>query len=137
MKGQYLTIENIFFFAIGVLLVISIYFAFSAISGHLKQETMEKDLQKTAEFISNEITKTYIYGNFTNSSLLFTLNIPYAILGNEYFVEPSGNNLNISFTSINIQKSLPLRNIEIEGKRIYSNAGVLKINYTNNKIFLS
>ena len=114
-----------------------IYTAFSSISEHVKQETMEKQMIKTAEFIRNVIVKAYTYGNYTNSSLLFTIEIPDNILGYEYAINVMNDKLHISTTSNNMEKNVSLYNMEVIGKKIYSNAGLLKINYTGNKITLS
>ncbi len=76
MKGQYITLENMFFFAVGIAMVIAIYAAFSSISDSMRSAALQEQLTKEGESIRAGIIKVFTAGNSTNSSISLFLEIP-------------------------------------------------------------
>jgi hypothetical protein len=52
MKGQYLTLEYLIFFTIGIILILSVYLLFSNINETYRKNIMQNQLQMTGELIS-------------------------------------------------------------------------------------
>jgi len=133
MKGQYLTIEYVIFFAIGISLVIGIYFIFNDINSKLKDTALQGQIDRVSEMIRSNIIRVYYGAKNTNSDIKYKIDIPPKLSGNIYTIRILENGLNINSTdNYNIGKILNLYgiNIELDGI-IYSTKG--KINIIANK----
>jgi len=139
MKGQYLTVEYLIFFMIGVFMIISVYISFSNINDIYRNSIMQNQLQMTGELISGAIINIYEVSNFTNSSINYTLYIPTKLSDCIYAINVTTDGLNINCT--NIQKAgitLTSYNFNITNKNIiYSSNGLLKLFAKNGKVELS
>jgi len=139
MKGQYLTLEYLIFFMIGVFLIISVYITFSNTNDIYRNSIMQNQLQMTGELISGAIINAYEASNSTNSSINYSLTIPTKLSTCIYSINASSSGLNINCT--NMPKSgtvLTLYNFNISNKNIiYSTNGLLKIFAKEGKVELS
>jgi hypothetical protein len=138
MRGQYLTVEYLIFFMIGVFMIISVYFAFSNFDNIFRNSILQSQLKMTGELISGTIINLYEASNSTNSSINYSLNIPEKISGCIYSISIS-NDLNINCINVpNASISLTLYNFNISNKNnIYSTNGLLKLFARNGRVELS
>jgi len=140
MKGQYLIVKYIIFFAIGIILVILVYFAFLDISSILGESLVKSQLRKTGEIIRGSIVNVFEKGETTNSTILYYLSIPTKLSGNMYTITAE-DELGLPYSSILSLNStqdpglgvvLTLYNFNISRKNIiYSTDGLIKIKYNN------
>jgi len=137
MKGQYLTLEYLIFFMIGVFLIISIYFSFSSLNENYRKSMLENQLQMTGELISGAIINVYEASNLTNSSINYTLKIPTKLSNCIYSVNISKNMLNINCTNEPTGIALTLYNFNTTNKNIiYSTNGLIKLFAKQGKVEL-
>ena len=59
MKGQYLTVEYIMFFLIGITLVISVYYIFSNISNIAEERTVNSQINAVGETLRGTIINMF------------------------------------------------------------------------------
>lgn len=139
MKGQYITLENMFFFAVGIAMVIAIYAAFSSISDSMRSAALQEQLTKEGESIRAGIIKVFTAGNSTNSSISLFLEIPKELSGCDYKIASEGGNLLASCTDGQAEsESLNLYGIEttIKNGAAYSSSGKITVFYSGGKILL-
>ncbi len=136
-KGQYLTLENIFFFSIGLAMALTVFFAFSGISDNVRTASYEKQLIKAGELIRENIVRVFSVGNSTNSSIALTIKIPRDVSGCIYKITADAK-LNLRCTTNNIDAKLSLYGIDAKIKfdTIYSSQEYVKISYENGKVIL-
>jgi len=92
MKGQYLTVEYVIFFAIGIAMVIGIYLTFTNINTDLRQDAATMQLEKTNELIRDSIVNIYEAGNRTGADIItYELSIPPRLSGHTYVIKYDGN----------------------------------------------
>lgn len=139
MKGQYISLENIFFFAIGMSMVIMIYFAFSGISDSISSATLQELLEKEGENIRANIVKAFLAGNSTNSSVSVSFEIPRQLSECIYKLTSAGGNLYLTCVDGRGSKSLNLYGIETKIKNdvVYSSSGKINIFYNGGSILIS
>lgn len=140
MKGQYITLENMFFFAVGVAMIIAIYAVFSSVSDSMSSATLQNQLTREGESIRAAAVKVFMAGNSTNSDIRFSMEIPNQLSGCDYKITAGENSLNIACLSgLAYSKSLNLYGIEtrIKNGAAYSSTGKIDIFYSNGKILLS
>lgn len=139
MKGQYLTVEYLIFFAIGVVLIISVYFSFSNINKTYRDNLMQSQLKMTGELISGTIINIYEASNNTNSSINYTLSIPTKLSTCIYMVNVISNKLNLNCINIpNVGIALTLYNFNIVNQNIiYSTNGLIKLYAKDGRVELS
>jgi hypothetical protein len=139
MRGQYLTLEYIIFFMIGVFMIVSVYYTFSSISDTYRNSIMQNQLKMTGELVGGTIIQMYEASNNTNSSINYSLSIPVSISGCIYSVNAINGRLNLNCTNIP-QKgiSLNLYNFNTSNKNIiYSTNGFIKLFAKDGKVELS
>ncbi|MEM5778600.1 MAG: hypothetical protein QXD43_02180 [Candidatus Aenigmatarchaeota archaeon] len=138
MKGQYLTLEYLIFFMIGIFLIISIYFSFSSLNENYRETILQNQLQMTGELISGTIVNVYEASNTTNSSINYTLAIPTKISNCIYSITVKNNMLNLNCTNEPKGIALTLYNINTTNKNIiYSTNGLIKLFAKQGKVELS
>jgi len=139
MKGQYLTVEYLVFFMLGVFMIVSVYFLFSSINNTYKDNVLQNQIQMTGELVSGSIISLYEVSNFTNSSINYTLTIPAKVSNCIYAINVYDNGLNLNCTNMpEVGVVLPLYNFNISNKNtIYSTNGLLKIFVKDEKVELS
>lgn len=140
MKGQYITLENMFFFAVGIAMVIAIYATFSSISDSVRSAALQEQLTKEGESVRAGIIKVFIAGNSTNSSISLFLEIPKELSGCGYKIASGGGNLLASCTDGQSEsESLNLYGIDttVKNGAAHSSSGKIGIFYSGGKILLS
>ncbi len=138
-KGQYITLENMLFFAIGIAMIVTIYAVFSNISDSIRSSALDEQLAKEGDSARAVIAKVFAAGNSTNSTIRFSLDIPERLSECEYKIVAKENMLRISCTDNPKTKTLNLYGIEtkIENDAVYSSSGRINIFYSGGKILLS
>ena len=139
MKGQYLTLEYMIFFMIGIFMIISVYFSFSGMNDTYKKSIMQNQLQMTGEMITGTIVNVYESSNQTNSSVNYTLSIPTRLSTCIYSVIVFNGRLNLNCTNVpNSGVTLTLYNLNIVNKNIiYSTNGLINLYADNGRVELS
>lgn len=137
MKGQYLTIEYVIFFAIGIAMVIAVYSTFFNISNDLSKDSMEAQLEREGEIIIGSIVNTFEVSKSTDSTIIYNLTIPFKLSGCVYAIQTK-DKLHINCTdNYNIGAVLSFNGVDIKGedklivfptkKIIYSTRGFVEI----------
>ena len=138
MKGQYLTVEYVIFFAIGIAMIVGVYITFTGINEELRDQAVTMQLEKTNELIRDTIVNVYEAGTRTNSIIEYNLDIPTTLSGNTYGIKYTNGNLNVNSTqNLKIGSVLNLYSININAPNIiYSTKGEIKIRYEDNQVDL-
>ncbi len=136
MKAQVLTLENVLFFSLGIILVLMVYFTFTSVSEEIRKKSVEEGVIKTATYLSYVINKVYRIGNITNSSITLYVSIPEKIGGEIYRISSSGKNLFVILPDYNFRYNLTLYGIEVKlkYKQIPSSKRGLIIEYSGGKV---
>jgi hypothetical protein len=130
MKGQYLTIEYVLFFAIGVAMIIIVYTIFSGLNTSVTGEVLESQLERIGELIRGNIVN--IFDASENNRIVYNLSIPTKLSGCVYTVSIDQNNLILDCIKRNISSSLSLYNIYVNIENIiYSTRGFVQIEANN------
>ena len=137
MKGQYLTIEYVLFFIIGVVLVTSVYFIFSNVNSIAERSTVVSQLNSVGESIRGTIINIYQITSKTESDVMYNLSIPPKLASCIYVINTTDKlNLNCTHDS-SIGVSLSLYNLNITTKNIiYSTKGYVEIIALNQTVEL-
>ena len=137
MKGQYITIESVFFFAIGVTMCIFVFFIFLNMSEILRKDNMKNQLEKTGDFLRSSIVNVFTVSNSTNSTIAVNVEIPQQISGCIYQITIDKDMI-INCTENGIGKVLNLYGIEttIRNRILYSSDGKVKIICDSKKVEL-
>lgn len=139
MKGQYLTIEYVLFFAIGVVVVILVYNLFSDSARIVERGLTEAQLKGVGTMISGAIIKTFEASNSTNSTVYYNLTIPERLSNCVYsIILTASKSLRLEcIDDREINAELYLYNFNINVKNIlYSTRGLLGIFVRNGRIDL-
>lgn len=139
MKGQYLTLEYVIFFMIGIMMMLSVYYTFTDMNRMYKDGMMQSQLSMAGELISGAIINVHLASNLTNSAINYTLQIPARLSTCIYSVSVSGSSLNLDCTNIpDFKTNLTLYNLNIVARNIiYSSNGVIKLYARNGTVELS
>ena len=140
MKGQYLTVEYVIFFAIGIAMVVGIYITFTGINADLRHDAAMIQLEKVNELIRDSIVNIYEAGNRTDSNIIeYELTIPPRLSGHSYAIKYNSGNLNVNSTeNFKIGSILNVYNININAPNIiYSTKGEIIITYQDGQVWLS
>lgn len=137
MKGQYLTVEYIIFFIIGIVMVISVYFIFSNVNEIAERNTIKSQLKSVGETIRGTIINILETSSSTESEINYNLSIPQKLSRCNYVIEVyNGLNLNCTY-DISIGVVLSLYNLNITTENIiYSTKGYVEINAYNEMVEL-
>lgn len=129
MKGQYLTVEYVIFFAIGLALIIGVFFSFGNVNSRLKEVAVQGQVDRTAEMIRSSIVNVYLASKNTESTISYDLAIPTKLSGSIYNIRELDNKLNVNSTdNYNIGKVLTLYGIPFSQQDIiYSTNGKITI----------
>jgi len=129
MKGQYLTVEYVLFFAFGVTMAVGVFLLFSNIAGNIRESGMEAQFEKTGELIRGHIIQAFNSAKFTGSTVKYNVSIPTELSDCIYLVNIDGNNLELRCKdNFNIGAVLSLYGITAENEAVvYSSRGLVKI----------
>ena len=137
MKGQYLTIEYVIFFIIGISMIISVYFIFSNLNAISERRTIKSQLTSVGETIKGITVNILETSYSTESEINYNLSIPLKLSTCIYMIEVDhGLNLNCTH-DISIGTVLSLYNLNITTENIiYSTKGYVEINAYNGSVEL-
>ena len=137
MKGQYLTVEYMIFFIIGISLVIAVYYIFSDVNAIAERNTIKSQLNAVGESVRGTALNVLEVSAGTESEIYYNLSIPPKLSRCVYTIE-SDIVLSISCmhnSSINV--SLNLYNLNITTKNIiYSTKGYVEMRAYNQTVEL-
>ena len=139
MKGQYLTLEYIIFFGIGLILIISVYYAFSDINTKYEKATTEYQLRMTGEMIIGNIIRLHEASNYTGTRIEYSLQIPERLSNCIYSVRITGNYLMLECLEglpLGVDLTLYNFNIKIKNNILYSTEGNIHIAAYNGRVEL-
>jgi len=137
MKGQYLTVEYVIFFIIGLSMIVAVYFIFSNINAITERNMIKPQLKAVGETIRGTIINIFEASTDTNSEIDYNLSIPFKLSKCIYKIEVD-NGLNLNCThDISIGTVLNLYNLNITTKNIiYSTKGYVEIRVYNEMVEL-
>ena len=137
MKGQYLTVEYMMFFLIGIILVVSVYSIFSSINEIAERNIVEEQLKAVGETIRGTIINIAETSSSTKSEISYNLSIPLKLSRCIYSIQVyNGLNLNCT-TDARIGVVLSLYNLNITAENtIYSTNGYVEMNASNGVVEL-
>jgi len=137
MKGQYLTVEYILFFIIGIVMIISVYFIFSNINKLSERSTLKSQLEAVGEKIRGTIINILEVSISTESEIKYNLSIPSRLSTCIYTIEVD-NDLYLNCThDVSIGVTLSLYNLNITTENIiYSTRGRVEIDAFYNGVRL-
>jgi len=139
MRGQYLTIEYLLFFTIGIIMIVSVYYIFSGLNQQYEEATTEYQLQMTGQMIMGSVIRVFETSNSTNSHVSYNLTIPTKLSNCIYSIRELNGFLLLECTEIrgmNANLTLYNFNIKIKNNIIYSTDGLLEITARNGEIEL-
>jgi hypothetical protein len=130
MKGQYLTIEYVIFFVIGISLVISVYYMFSNLNSIAERNTIRSQLGAVGETIRGAAVDLNDASTSAKSNISYNLSIPPKLSSCAYqitYSALSGMSLNCTHDQ-RIGAILGLYNLNITMKNIiYSTKGYVEL----------
>ena len=139
MRGQYLTIEYLLFFTIGIIMLISVYYLFSGLSDEYRKATTDFQLQMTGQMIMGSIIRIAETSTSTDSQINYNLSIPRRVSNCVYSIRTTNtefileciepDDVSISLTTYNF-------NIRIRNDILYSTNGLLQMTAENGVIDL-
>jgi hypothetical protein len=139
MKAQYLTLEYLIFFVIGIVLIVSVYYSFSEINRKYELATTEYQLRMTGEMIIGNAIRVFETSNNTDTRVVYDLEIPTKLSNCVYSVRMlngflrleciEGITSNVNLTSYNF-------NIKIKNNILYSTDGTIRMTAENGEIDL-
>ena len=137
MKGQYLTIEYVVFFIIGIGMVVSVYLIFTNINEISERNTIKSQLKSVGETIKGTIINVLETSSSTESEINYNLSIPPKLSRCIYMIEVD-NGLNLNCThDISIGVVVSLYNLNITTENIiYSTRGRVEIDAFYNGVRL-
>ncbi len=138
-KAQIFTIENLLFFALGIMLVVMFFITFNNLSQNIKETGQKYYEEKLGQYILYGINTVYYYGNKTNSTIIYYLPVP-SNLGDCYFrIEKNEKGELVIFCpKTGVKRVLNLYGIEYKIKTgyLYSSQQRIIIEYKNGMVYL-
>ena len=137
MKGQYLTVEYVIFFIIGLTMIVAVYFIFSNVNAITERNTIKPQLKAVGGTIRGTIINILEVSKDANSEIDYNLSIPSKLSKCIYKIEvDNGLNLNCTHDS-SIGAVLSLYNLNITTENIiYSTKGYVEIRVHNETVEL-
>jgi hypothetical protein len=137
-KGQYLTVEYMLFFGIGISMVVAVFFLFSNMTETVKETSLEGQLERTGEMIRGTIINNFEVAQSTQSTINYNLSIPTKLSGCIYNIEVRNNQLNLNCTdNYKIGSVLSLYGINSKNENIiYSSKGIIEIKTQGTEVVL-
>lgn len=139
MRGQYLTIEYVLFFTFGVILTVSIFFAFSGFASTLHDSSLTAQLEKTGEGLRAASVLLTETAKATGSNISYNISVPLRLSACTYSLVTEGKKLNVNCTdNYKLGAVLDLYGLPIETKGIiYSSKGYIEIKANATRTMLS
>lgn len=138
MKGQYLTLEYLLFFVIGVVLIVSVYYNFSNINKKYESATTEYQLRMTGEMILSNAIRLLESSEQTDSKIIYDLEIPTKVSNCVYFIRLVNDRLSLECVNqlVGVDLTSYNLNIKIKYNIIYSTDGVVHLTAENGEVVL-
>lgn len=132
MRGQYLSIEYVLFFAFGVAMAVMVFMAFWGIGNTVRDTAAAGQLGRTAEVIRTTMVDVFGAANATGSTIYYNLTIPPKLSGCTYAIIADSGRLSLNCTdNYKIGVVLSLYGIPASsGGVLYSGKGMLEIDAT-------
>ncbi len=137
MKGQYVTVEALFFFTMGVSMALITFVIFLDFSDTIRKANTESQIGRVGDFITSSIAEVYLAGNITNSSLRLDIPVPEQVSGCIYQITAK-DSLVLNCTGTAFSNVLSLYGIETKVKNgaAYSSNGKITLSYSSGRVEL-
>lgn len=134
-----MAVEWVFFFAIGIVLVIMVFSIFSTIGGTYRDTAVELQLMKSGELIRNGIVNVFESSKFGTEDVYMNVTIPPQISRCIYTIEVHNNSLNLRcIDNPGLEAVLDLYDINTNSENIiYSTNGLVNLWGNNGLVELS
>jgi hypothetical protein len=138
MRGQYLTLEYIIFFVIGLAMIVSVYYIFSDINQKYELATTEYQLMMTGHMIMGNVIRLFETSNYTGSKISYDLDIPTGLSNCIYSIRMGNNFLILECLDVPVEVDLTSYNfnIIIKNNILYSTEGAIHITVENGEVDL-
>ena len=93
MKGQYLTLQQMVLFTLGVVLLMIVFYSFDSTRERVRLASRENQLGEVGTYVLSGLWKAYWGGANTTLSLP----LPERVLGSEYRIAAEADSLRIGF----------------------------------------
>ncbi len=139
MKGQYLAVEWVFFFAIGIILVIMVFSIFSTVGLTYRNTVVELQLMRSGELLRNGIVNVFEASKFGGENIYMNVSIPPQLSRCIYTIEIGGGELSLRCVdNPGLKAVLNLYDINTNSENIiYSTNGLVKLWGNNGLVKLS
>jgi hypothetical protein len=129
MRGQYLAVEYVLFFAFGIAMAVVVFMSFSGIADRVRETGLSTQLETAGEWTRGAIINAFVTASTTNSSIRYNLSIPVKLSACTYAIFVADGWLNLNCTDnykIGAVLSLYGINVTTVGL-IYSSKGFIQI----------
>ncbi len=135
-KAQVLTLENVMFFSLGVVMVLLVYQSYLSISKDVEKETAKYGLKKIAAYISYEVNRIYRAGSSTNSNISSILVLPSSVSRRQYILMQDSNAIYLFLPAYGFRVNLTLYgiNAKLKTRSIPSSKRFIEIAYSQGKV---
>ncbi|MBU5557536.1 MAG: hypothetical protein QW751_00785 [Candidatus Aenigmatarchaeota archaeon] len=139
MRGEYLTIEYVLFFAFGVTITVAVFMTFSSISDTIHDASLVEQLKRTGEAIRGAAVNVAETAKATGSNITYNVSIPQRLSACTYAIFTSGRDLNLNCTdNYKLGAVLDLYGLPIQSKGVvYSSRGYIEIKANSTNVILS
>ena len=138
MKGQYLTLEYIIFFVIGVVMIVLVYYNFSDMNEKYELATTEYQLTMTGHLIMGNVISIYEASNYTDTKISHDLDIPTKLSNCIYSIRIINDFIRLECLDVPVEVDLTSYNfnIIIKNNILYSTEGAIHMNIENGEVDL-
>ncbi len=138
MRGQYMTMEYVLFFAFGVAITVSVYFAFSGIASNIRDASLTSQLDRTGEVIRGAAIDIFEAANSTNSNITYNVSIPERLSACTYAIIVSGRSMSLNCTdNYKLGTVLDLYGLPVQSRGvIYSSRGYIEVSANRTNVML-
>lgn len=128
-KGQAMTVEQMFLFTIGLLITVSVFFSFRAISDHVSRLAEEDQLNEVGTTVLTGIQRVAKELTYVDRAAI-TVEVPKEISRSEYTILSDGRSLIVLLPAKRVNATLPLEGAEsayLVFGRVTSSGGAVRI----------
>ena len=138
MRGQYLTLEYVIFFVIGLVMIVSVYYTFSDMNQKYELATTEYQLTMTGQMIMGNVIRLFETSSSTDTRISYDLDIPTKLSNCVYSIRMAGESLRLECLDLPIGVDLTSYNfnIIIKNNILYSTEGAIHMSVENGEVDL-
>lgn len=138
MKGQYLTLEYIIFFVIGVVMIVLVYYNFSDMNEKYELATTEYQLTMTGHLIMGNVISIYEASNYTDTKISHDLDIPTKLSNCIYSIRIINDFIRLECLDVPVEVDLTSYNfnIIIKNNILYSTDGTIHMTVEDGEVVL-